>query len=400
MNKIAKNIKEPIKRIVLWVYNLFVKLLPVSSKVILFECKLGRSYSGNPRAIYEEMVRQGLDKKYKCYFIFEDTETPIVGQAKKVKRKRLKYFYLFAKAGIWICDSRLPMYIVKPAETVFIQTWHGTPLKKLGLDMDDVYMAGETSIEDYKNNFSENTKTWDYLISQNNYSSEIFPRAFDYHKEILEIGYPRNDVLFREDNEEDIRRIKRQMGLPLDKGIILYAPTWRDNKYYDLGEYKFESSLDFQTLKEEFGDDIIILVKNHYLVVDHIDWGRYEGFVRSFDTNQDISDLYLVSDILITDYSSVMFDYSILRRPIIFYCYDLEEYKDSLRGFYFDFVEEAPGPIVKTTEELIEVLKNYQVKLYEEKYYKFVEKYNHLDDGNASSKVVELIETLVNSKEE
>ncbi len=400
MNKIAKNIKEPIKRIVLWVYNLFVKLLPVSSKVILFECNLGRSYSGNPRAIYEEMVRQGLDKKYKCYFIFEDTETPIVGQAKKVKRKRLKYFYLFAKAGIWICDSRLPMYIVKPAETVFIQTWHGTPLKKLGLDMDDVYMAGETSIEDYKNNFSENTKTWDYLISQNNYSSEIFPRAFDYHKEILEIGYPRNDVLFREDNEEDIRRIKRQMGLPLDKGIILYAPTWRDNKYYDLGEYKFESSLDFQTLKEEFGDDIIILVKNHYLVVDHIDWGRYEGFVRSFDTNQDISDLYLVSDILITDYSSVMFDYSILRRPIIFYCYDLEEYKDSLRGFYFDFVEEAPGPIVKTTEELIEVLKNYQVKLYEEKYYKFVEKYNHLDDGNASSKVVELIETLVNSKEE
>ena len=400
MNIIPKNIKGPIKHIVLWVYNLFVKFLPVNSKVILFECNLGRSYTGNPRAIYEEMVSQGLDKKYKCYFIFENTKTPILGQAKKVRRKGLKYFYLFARAGIWICDTRLPMYIVKPAETVFIQTWHGTPLKKLGLDMDDVYMAGETSIEDYKENFRKNTKTWDYLISQNNYSSQIFSRAFDYHKEILEIGYPRNDILFREDNEDDINRLKRQMGLPLDKGIILYAPTWRDNKYYDLGEYKFEAPLDFKALKEEFGEDLIILVKQHYLVVDHIDWGQYEGFVRSFDTSQDISDLYLVSDILITDYSSVMFDYSILRRPIIFYCYDLEEYKDSLRGLYFDFVAEAPGPIVKTTEELIDLLKNYQVELYEERYYKFLEKYNHLDDGSASSKVVELIESLVSSKEE
>lgn len=400
MNKILKNIKEPIKLIVLWVYKLFIKLLPLDSRVILFECNVGRNYTGNPRAIYEEMVRQGLDHKYDCYFILEDTKILIPGQAKKVRRKSLKYFYLFAKAGIWVCDSRLPMYIIKRPDTTFIQTWHGTPLKKLALDMDAVYMAGETGIEDYKQNFRKNTKTWDYLISQNHYSSQIFPRAFDYHKEMLEVGYPRNDILFKKDNEVDINKIKKQMGLPLDKGIILYAPTWRDNKFYDIGKYKFELDLDVQALKDSFGEDVIILVKYHYLVVDSIDWGKYNGFVRSCDANQDISLLYLVSDLLITDYSSVMFDYSLLKRPMFFYCYDLDDYKDSLRGFYFDFIQEAPGPIVKTTEDLIKIMNNYDPELYQDRYDAFVKKYNHWDDGNASRKLVELIESLTNGKEE
>ena len=230
------------------------------------------------------------------------------------------------------------MYIVKRPGTTFIQTWHGTPLKKLALDMDTVHMAGEIGIEDYKANFKKNTKTWDYLVSQNHYSTQVFRRAFDFNKEMLEIGYPRNDILFKKDTPEDINKLKIQMGLPLDKRIILYAPTWRDNQYYGLGKYKFNPALDFSRLIEEF-DDTIILVKYHYLVVDSIDWGAYNGFIRPCKVSEDISLLYLVSDLLITDYSSVMFDYSLLRRPMIFYCYDLQEYKDSLRGFYFDFLD-------------------------------------------------------------
>lgn len=391
-NKIVKKLKRLAKKPVLYLYRLSVKLLPINKNIILFESNLGRNYTGNPKAIYEEMIRQGLDRKYSCYFVMEHPETKIPGAARTVKRTRLKYFYLFAVAGTWVCDTRLPKYIIKRPECTYIQTWHGTPLKKLALDMDTVHMAGEKGIENYKKNFYNNAQTWDYLISQNQFSTEIFRRAFAFGKEMLEIGYPRNDVLFAKNNEKDIREIKKNLGIPLDKRVILYAPTWRDNEFYGKGKYKFNPPLDFNALRDSLGDDTVMIVKYHYLVMDQIDWSPYQGFIYSCDLSYDISDLYLVSDMMITDYSSVMFDYSLLKRPMLFFCYDLEEYKDTLRGFYFDFLAEAPGPITQTTEELITSIKNYDPEFYREKQDAFYRKYNHADDGHASEKVVKLIQ--------
>lgn len=379
------------KPLVLKFYRLLTKILPVNHKIILFESNLGRNYTGNPRAIYEEMVRKGLDKKYRCFFILEDTNIEIPGSAKKIKRTRLRYFYYFAIAGIWVCDTRLPKYIVKRKESVYIQTWHGTPLKKLALDMDVIHMAGERNLEKYKKNFYNNVQTWDYLISQNRYSTEIFKRAFGFKKEILEIGYPRNDILFKKNNKEDIIKLKKKLGLPLDKKIILYAPTWRDNDFHAKGKYKFNTGLDFPLLMEEMKDDTVWIVKYHYLIMDQVDWSPYKDFIYTFDMNYDISLLYLVADMLVTDYSSVMFDYSILRRPILFYCYDLDEYMNTLRGFYFDLLKEAPGPVVTTSEDLIKTIREYDNNLYNKKYEEFIDKYNHIDDGKASGRVVDLI---------
>jgi CDP-glycerol glycerophosphotransferase len=352
---------------------------------------MGRNYTGNPKAIYEEMLGLGLDRSYRSYFILEDMDTKIPGTAKKIKRNRLRYFYYFAIAGIWISDTRFPRYIIKRPDTLYIQTWHGTPLKKLALDLDAVYMSGETSLEDYKRNFYKNVQTWDYLVSQNKYSTEIFRRAFGFEKEILEIGYPRNDILFKKNKKEEIYKIKEMLGLPQDKRVILYAPTWRDNEYYRNGIYKFNTGLDFPLLMKELSEDTVWVVKYHYLIRDAIDWSDYEGFVYDFDKDYDISLLYLVSDMLVTDYSSVMFDYSILKRPMLFYCYDLCEYKDTLRGFYFDFMNEAPGPVVETTEALIESIKAYDNENYKDKYEAFISKYNHADDGKAAGKVIDLI---------
>lgn len=384
-----------IKTIVLIVYRIFTMVFPVNKNKIVFESNLGRNYSGNPKAIYEELVAQGLDEKYSCYWIMEDIQTKIPGKAKVIKRSRTKYFYIMATAGIWISDSRHPKHIIKREKCTYIQTWHGTPLKKLALDMDDVFMAGETNIEDYKKNFKDNTSTWDYLISQNNYSTEIFKRAFDFHRSILETGYPRNDLLFKGNNEEYIRKVKEELKLPLDKKVILYAPTWRDNEFYGKGQYKFNPAIDFDRLQKELSKDYVLIVKYHYLVMDQIDWSSYAGFIYDFDLSQDISDLYLVSDILITDYSSVMFDYSLLKRPMIFYCYDLIEYKDKLRGFYFDFVKEAPGEIVEDMDGLSSLLKEFDdyqyLEAHKENYNKFSDKYNYLDKGNASKEVVSLI---------
>jgi CDP-glycerol glycerophosphotransferase len=211
---------------------------------------------------------------------------------------------------------------------------------------------------------------------------------------MLEIGYPRNDVLFEKNNPQDIRELKKQLGLPQDKKIILYAPTWRDNEYYGKGNYKFNPPLDFSELMSRLDDDTIMIVKYHYLVMDQVDWTPYKGFIYSCDLSYDISNLYLVSDMMITDYSSVMFDYSLLKRPMLFFCYDLEEYKDTLRGFYFDFLAEAPGPVALNTEELITAIVNYDPLAYKDKQEAFYNKYNHADDGNASKKMVELIKDI------
>ena len=376
------------------IYRIETVVLKVNPNIIVFESNLGRNYTGNPRCIYEEMVARGLDKSYKCYVILEDMTTQVPGNAIKVKRTRIQYFYILAKAGVIVSDSRMPKYIIKRKGVTYIQTWHGTPLKKLALDMDAVSMAGEKDIETYKYNFVKNAATWDYLISQNTFSTNIFRQAFAYYKKILEIGYPRNDILVKKNNPNDILELKKKLGLPLNKKIILYAPTWRDDEFYDKGEYKFASKLDFDMAKKELSDEYIFIVKYHYLVQDKIDWSSYEGFIYNYDMTYDISFLYLVSDLLITDYSSVMFDYSLLRRPILFYTYDLEKYKNELRGFYFDLTKEAPGPIATTTRELIDNINNYNSLEYQEAYDAFHDKYNHVDDGTASAQVVDLILTL------
>lgn len=397
-SRLKKRLKKILKKGVKKYYCACIRLFQVKKDMILFESNLGRNYTGNPKYIYEEMVKLGLDEKYKCYFIFEDISISIPGKAKKVRRNRFLYFYLMARAGVWVSDSRMPMFLIKREGVHYIQTWHGTPLKKLALDMDDVSMAGETTIDTYKKNFYKNTRTWDYLISQNNFSTHVFRRAFAFDKTMLEIGYPRNDTLINNNHPSYIAQLKKELKLPADKKIILYAPTWRDNEFYGKGKYKFNPKLDFKKAKIELEDEYIMIVKYHYLIMDSIDWSGYEGFIYDCDLSYDIADLYLVSDYLITDYSSVMFDYSLLHRPMFFYAYDLDNYKDNLRGFYFDFIEEVPGPISLTTDELIRDIKQYDANKFIEKYDAFSQKYNHVDDGQASSKVVNLIVNLVEGR--
>lgn len=388
MKKILKSI---IKLPILLCYRFLVLMSRTDSRIILFESNLGRNYSGNPRFIYEEMVRRGLDQKYRCYFLLKDVTTTLPGNAKKVRRISFRYFYLFAKAGFWVSDTRMPGYLVKKRDTVYIQTWHGTPLKRLALDMDSVIMEGETSLAKYQSNFIKNVSTWDYLISQNSYSTGIFRRAFDFHKEILEIGYPRNDMLVNDNTSSTINRIKNKLNLPMDKKLILYAPTWRDDRQGGDHIYQFASPMDYSYMKEQLADDYILLVKAHYLVELDMDSSDYRGFLYCFGADCDITELYLISDLLITDYSSAMFDYSILRRPMLFFAYDLENYKEHLRGFYFDFESEAPGPIVTTTQLLTQAILAEDYTAYQERYDAFVSKYNYLDNGKASEKVVDLI---------
>ena len=394
-SKLKKFVKIVAKYSIRGLYNLGSYIIPINDKIILFESSNGRNYTGNPRSIYEEILSQGLENEFKCIWIFSNTDTEVPGNAIKVKRSYFKFLYYTLRSGAWVFDSRHLYYLKKNKKTKYIQTWHGTPLKKLALDMDYIDMSGNQDIEKYHDDFRKNSAIWDYLISQNKFSSEVFRRAFDFKGEMLEIGYPRNDILINKNNKEDIDKIKSRLNIPKEKKVILYAPTWRDNQYYAKGKYKFATEMDFDAMAKELSDDYVLIVKFHYLVKENIDWTKYNDFIIECDADWDIQELYLISDMMITDYSSVMFDYSILKRPMIFFTYDLENYKNKLRDFYFDMFEEVPGPICETNDEMIYFIKNYTEKGYMsefgEKYQKWSEKFNTFDDGEASKKIIELI---------
>lgn len=376
------------RKLVYFLHNRIFSLLPTKKKQIFLESFLGESYSDSPKAIYEYM-----QKHYPAYsFVWSfDDKKQIPGNAKQVKRFSLRYFYHLAQSAYWISNARMPNQLVKSEDTTFLQTWHGTPLKRLALDMDEVSMPG-TNAERYKNNFVNETKQWDYLIAPNAYSSEIFKRAFYFKGEMLEVGYPRNDLLVNADGTM-IESVKKKLGIPLDKKVIIYAPTWRDDEYFSRGNYKFTLRLDLDKMQRQFGDEYIVLLRTHYLISNALDISGYEGFVYDFSSYDDIAELYVVSDILITDYSSVFFDFANLKRPILFYTYDIEKYRDQLRGFYIDMEEELPGPLLYTSDEVIDAIENIDEvqEEYKEKYEMFSERFCAWDDGHAAQKTVERV---------
>jgi len=370
-----------------WLFQLVSLFFP-QKKLIMFESFLGKQYSCNPRAIYEYLQRNhpeyeliwSVDPRFEKGFI--EKGIPYA------RRFSLKWLFLMARARFWVTNSRMPLWIPKPKRTIYLQTWHGTPLKKLAHDMREVLMAGTTT-EQYKQEFYLESRNWDYLISPNRYSTEIFKRAFKFDKEMIESGYPRNDIFYKQGHEEFAKVFKKKHQLPEDKKVILYAPTWRDNQFHQEGKYKLDLQLDLEKLKQELGDEYIIILRMHYLVAENFDLEAYKGFAWDFSKHEDIQELYLISDLLITDYSSVFFDYANLKRPMIFFTYDLEEYKDDIRGFYFNFEEKAPGPLVETTEEVIAAIKDLvNTTVSNERMNEFYQQFCYLEDGHAAERVV------------
>ncbi|KAF1678058.1 CDP-glycerol glycerophosphotransferase family protein [Bacillus mexicanus] len=368
-------------------------LLPRNNKLILFESYSGKQFSCNPRAIYEYLQENRDQYDYKLIWSIDKRYLSALDgvEAAYIKRFSLKWIWYMATAKYWITNSRLPLWIPKPKNTLYVQTWHGTPLKKLANDMDEVHMPGTTT-EKYKQNFLQEVSKWDYLISPNAYSTEIFKRAFQFNKQILETGYPRNDILYSSNKESLIKKVKQELGIGEDKKIILYAPTWRDNEFKKVGQYKFKLQFDLEEMKRELGDSVVILLRMHYLVSEKFNLANYKEFVKDVSLYKDIRDLYLISDLLITDYSSVFFDYMNLKKPVVFFVYDLPAYRDSIRGFYFNFQERTPGNLVQTSEELIKTAKELLYNPHiDHNYEKFYNEFCHLEDGKASKRVIETI---------
>ncbi|WP_239740968.1 MULTISPECIES: CDP-glycerol glycerophosphotransferase family protein [unclassified Mammaliicoccus] len=377
----------------------FIKTI---DNTIIYESFNGKSFADSPRMLYFYLIEKLPEYNH---VVVTDNERLTKKLAElnieSVKKNSKKYFELYAGSRVWIANTRLSPQIQKKANQLYIQTWHGTPLKKLANDQ-TVISIPDVTLEEYNYGFNKETSRWDYLLSPSEIATQRFKSAFNLKNEqILTLGYPRNDELIKFNNKEHIHQLKHKYNIPTDKKVILYAPTWRDNDRADIGHYNFKLKLDLDSFNNQLGNEYILVIRAHYLVSEYLNLDIYENIYDLSKAN-DVNELFLMSDILITDYSSVYFDYANLQRPILFFAYDKEEYANDIRGFYVPYEKELPGPIFKTNNDLISYIKNksYEGIPHSDKYKLFTQKYNYLDDGKATSRVGEnIINTLIKEKE-
>lgn len=370
----------------------------VDDKMIFFEAYNGRNYACSPKALYEYMIKNKKFNDYKFVWAFKNIDQHKILKNKNtivVKTNSKEYFKYLSLSKYWIVNSLIDVSIKKKKNQIYLQCWHGTPLKKLRYDIEVKGAVLNTISEIRKRNDLDAIK-FDYFISPSKFCTEKFISAFNLKKLgkdniIVEKGYPRNDYLFNY-KKEDIDKIKKLLKLPKGKKVILYAPTFRDNQHTSGVGYTYNLGINFDKMQKELSKDYIILFRTHYFVSNSFDFSKYDKFIYDVSKYDDINDLYIISDLLITDYSSVFFDFANLKKPMIFYMYDLDDYKNNLRDFYFD-LNILPGPIVKQEDDLIKEIKNIDNydELYHDKYIKFNEKFNYLDDGKSTERVVEVI---------
>ncbi|WP_415938286.1 CDP-glycerol glycerophosphotransferase family protein [Streptomyces sp. 039-1] len=351
---------------------------------ILFDAFKGTQYSDSPRALHEELVRRSVDLEH--FWVVRDDQVQVPPTATAVRMWSPEWYEAMATCSYVVANNHLPDWFQKREGQIVVQTWHGTPLKKIGHDIEAIHFADQRYLE----RVEKEVQNWDMLVSPNSFSTPILKRAFGFPGEMVECGYPRNDILRRTGMERREQEIRRRIGLPPGKRVVMYAPTWRDDQFYAPGKYKLDFRIDLADARARLGADHVLLVRRHPNVVDPVP-GAGDGFVFDVSDYPDMADLSLITDVMITDYSSLMFDYVNTGRPILFFTYDLDHYRDTLRGFYFDFAASAPGPLVDTSQELISAICDIDrvQASYAERYRWFQSQFCDLDDGFAAARLAD-----------
>lgn len=380
-NKVKNILKQNIiiYNIYSFVFNLIFKILKlfirVKDDIILINSFGGNKYDDSTRVIFEYMKKQEKYKKFKIYWAFHNPDDFEIEGAEKIKSDTLKYFIIALKAKYWITNSAIERGLkFKNKKTVYINTWHGSAIKKMGIDAP-------------KNSFKFKSSEFDIFYAQSQYDIDVFSRAFEIPKEKFAlVGLPRNDELFNIDNKE-INEIKNKLNIPKDKKIILYAPTFREYNR-DINGCIIAPPVDIEKWKNKLSDKYIVLFRAHY-EVNKVLGIKNDEFIYDMSKYANLNELMKISDILISDYSSIIFDYSILKRPIYSYSYDLEEYIEK-RGMYFDISQELPNGICKTEDELLSKISNCNFEEEAEKTEIFFKKFVQ-NDGNARKYIDNII---------
>ncbi|MGW3331236.1 CDP-glycerol glycerophosphotransferase family protein [Streptomyces rubiginosohelvolus] len=353
-------------------------------------------YAGgdSPRAVHAELVRRGTDAEH----LWVTGTTPgrtthIPPGARAVPVHSAAWYEALARSRRIVTDDQLPVWFERrPGQTV-VQTWHGTPLGRFGSGLADSLYADHQHLA----TLPQRSAQWSALISPSRFATPLLRRSLAYEGEVLEAGSPANDVLCAPDRDKAAEEIRRTLGVPEEHRVVLYAPTYRDHLAHPPsaspdrtapGPYRWDPALDPHALARALGPGHTVLVRRHPRVTGSVPAGPG---VLDVSHHPGAAGLLLIADVLVTDYAGLMFDFALTGRPMLFHTYDLEHYRDTVRGFCLDFETRAPGPLLVTTDEVAQALRDTSTSAarHADAYESFRRDYCDLDDGGAATRVAD-----------
>ena len=344
--------------------GLFLKTDP---NLVLFNSFGGKKYNDSPKVIFEKLIQMPISKNLRLVWAFENPENFNIENASKIQINSLKYFITALKAKYWISSVNIERGLnFKKKNTIYLNTWHGAGTKKIG------NAVSKRNDYDFSN--------VDYILVQSDFEKKIFINDFKAKNEnLLLSGFPRSDELFNT-QKYIVKSYKNKLNIPLEKKVILYAPTWRESKNRG-STYDLKIPININKWKDKLSSEYVILFRTHTFTTNILNLEFGEMIIDVSDY-PDVNHLLLISDILITDYSTIVFDFSILEKPFLCFGYDYFEYKNE-RGLYLDLEKEYPNGVQKTEDEIIEFILKMNYEKECEKTRKFKLKYIQAG-GNAT----------------
>ncbi len=385
----SKKLPTKVRRLA---YKIFRTVLPINKNKYFFQSYLARSISDSPRAIFEYLATN--EPQANLVWSLDDINVTMSSQGRAVRAGSLAHYFHIATARYVISNTGLADGFNKRTRQIHLQTWHGSTVKRVGRDKgiadSDRKVRGAAADPKKLTGFARRVSMWDFLIAANSLSAQAFMTAWRFGGEMLRTGYPRNDALFDQQSIAKSRaRIRQQLGIPDDHTVALWAPTWPDDAPRVAGRVVFQLPISLTEVTQQ--PKLTILAKLHYLVANQLDdSGLGASFINVSDWD-DVNDLFPASDLLVSDYSGVIPDYSNTGKPIVIYAPNYDAYTQT-RGLYIDLKTDGPGPVVETEAQLYETLLDRSwVDDYAEKYRAFAAIYGEYETGHATQTVLERI---------
>src|SRR5690625_125381 len=378
--------KQRIKRWLAFLVIHLFNLIPIKRNKVLLFSYYGSQYGCNPKYITEDLLQHTEEGHFDIVWaVNERAAKQLPDQVRSVKMMSLRYFYELCTSKVIITNYRMTDLFVKRNKQYYIQTWHSSlRLKQIEADAADVLPASYVMMA------KQDSKKIDLLLSGSYESTEIFSRAFWYEGEIFEHGTPRNDLFFQK-NHDRKEAVVTKLDIPSHDNVLLYAPTFRKGNRMDVYDLDYQQLI--ETVTNKFGGEWVILVKLHPHLIAQSDELVYGERVIDVTTYDDIQELLLLSDILISDYSSLIFDYALTKRPCFLYVPDMEEYTRSDRKLYYDLTD-LPFRSAATQQDLYEKISNFKDDAYQKDLEDFSHKIGSYEEGMANHYLRKRIETV------
>ncbi|MFJ8097085.1 CDP-glycerol glycerophosphotransferase family protein [Streptomyces griseofuscus] len=354
---------------------------PVDADLAVFAAYWERGVACNPAAIAAKLAELA-PHIHPVWVVSKDNTALLPPGTDHVVPGTRRYWEVLATAKYLVNNVNFPNAVVKRPDAIHLQTHHGTPLKRMGLDQIEHPAAAKGL--DFEALLARIDR-WDYSVSANSHSTRMWERAYPARYTSLDHGYPRNDVFYTS-GADAVRAARARLGIAPGKTAVLYAPTHRD---YEAG---FTPRLDLAELADRLGEDTVLLVRAHYFyggATSPLTGLRRSGRLIDVSSYDPVEELCLAADALVTDYSSIMFDYANLDRPIVVYADDWETYRTT-RGVYFDLMTDHPGQVARTQEELTEIFRSgaWRDETAAKARTAFRRRFCEYDDGRAAERVV------------